>query len=151
MTHTSGDFNQSGNKRRISFATNVTSRHHRSRSASQWSRLGIEEEFRGRIDTTGSMFSQFSFTYGTKEIRPHEVNYTNRGNRPSLRQLMHEDDSDSQEEGDTEDDEDEQDGEDGNKKEKGEKKEQAVDEVKYFKDKGNLFASLMIRIGKRVY
>ena len=40
-----GDSQQSGNKRRISFAANVKA--HRARSASQWSRLAVDEEFRG--------------------------------------------------------------------------------------------------------
>ena len=55
---------------------------------------------------------------------------------------MHEDDNDSQEEGDSEEDEDEQDGGNGNVKEKGGKKKLApVDEVKYFKDKGEHLSS----------
>ena len=76
-----------------------------------------------------------------------QVNYTNSGNRPSLRQLMYEDDNDSQEEGDTEEDEDEQDGGSDNIKQKGgEKKQQLapVDEVKYIKDKGETIILITI-------
>ncbi|XP_075245606.1 solute carrier family 12 member 2-like isoform X2 [Convolutriloba macropyga] len=120
-----GDSQQSGNKRRISFAANVKA--HRARSASQWSRLAVDEEFRGRIDTTGSTWSQYSFTYGTKEIRPLEDNYTDIGKRPSLRQLLHE----GRDGSDHEEDEDSDSEETGNGTNRG---TSLQDGVKYIRD-----------------
>ncbi|XP_063720784.1 solute carrier family 12 member 2-like isoform X2 [Symsagittifera roscoffensis] len=139
-----GDSQQSGKNRRISFAANVKS--HRARSASQWSRLGVDEEFRGRIDTTGSTWSQFSFTYGTKEIRPLEDNYTDIGNRPSLRQLLHQ----GEENLHTDESENEEAAEDEEKDQTDKGKPGSIkngDSVKYIRDNsGNSSVDIKLKI-----